>query len=65
MSRKEARAQVRPQALARAMRRIAYPEHLVRELVEESPQPTGTSARCSTINETSYDASFASSPWPC
>jgi tRNA-splicing ligase RtcB (3'-phosphate/5'-hydroxy nucleic acid ligase) len=37
MSRKEARAQVRPQALARAMRRIAYPEHLVRELVEEAP----------------------------
>jgi tRNA-splicing ligase RtcB len=37
MSRKEARALVRPQALARAMRRIAYPEHLVRDLVEEAP----------------------------
>jgi tRNA-splicing ligase RtcB len=37
MSRKEARAQVRPQALAQVMRRIAYPEHLLRQLVEEAP----------------------------
>jgi tRNA-splicing ligase RtcB len=37
MSRKEARTLVRPQALARAMRRIAYPERLLRQLVEEAP----------------------------
>ena len=37
MSRKEARAQVRPQALAQAMRRVVYPEHLLRQLVEEAP----------------------------
>ena len=37
MSRKEARAQVRPQALAAAMRRVVYPEYLVRQLVEEAP----------------------------
>jgi tRNA-splicing ligase RtcB len=37
MSRKQARAQVRPQALAAAMRRVVYPEHLVRLLVEEAP----------------------------
>jgi tRNA-splicing ligase RtcB len=37
MSRKEARARVRPQALARAMGRVAYPEHLLRQLVEEAP----------------------------
>jgi tRNA-splicing ligase RtcB len=37
MSRKEARAQVRPPALAEAMRRVVYPEHLLRQLVEEAP----------------------------
>jgi tRNA-splicing ligase RtcB len=37
MSRKEARGQVRPEALAKAMRRVAYPEHLQRQLVEEAP----------------------------
>jgi tRNA-splicing ligase RtcB len=37
MSRKEARARVRPRALAEAMRRIVYPERLLRQLVEESP----------------------------
>jgi tRNA-splicing ligase RtcB len=37
MSRKEARSRVRPDALARAMRRVVYPEHLVRDLVEEAP----------------------------
>ncbi len=37
MSRKEARAAIRPQALAQAMRRIVYPKHLERSLVEESP----------------------------
>jgi tRNA-splicing ligase RtcB len=37
MSRKEARARVRPRALAEAMRRVVYPEHLVRQLVEEAP----------------------------
>ncbi len=37
MSRKEARAQVRPKALAEAMRRVVYPEHLLRQLVEEAP----------------------------
>ncbi len=37
MSRKEARARVRSEALAQAMRRIAYPEHLLRQLVEEAP----------------------------
>jgi tRNA-splicing ligase RtcB len=37
MSRKEARTRVRPQALAEAMRRIVYPEHLARQLVEEAP----------------------------
>jgi tRNA-splicing ligase RtcB (3'-phosphate/5'-hydroxy nucleic acid ligase) len=37
MSRKEARTQVRPKALAEAMRRIVYPERLLRQLVEEAP----------------------------
>lgn len=37
MSRKEAHAEVRPEALARAMRRIAYPERLLHQLVEEAP----------------------------
>jgi tRNA-splicing ligase RtcB len=37
MSRREARARVRPKALADAMRRIAYPEHLLRQLAEEAP----------------------------
>lgn len=37
MSRKEARARIRPQALARSMQRVAYPEHLLRQLVEEAP----------------------------
>ena len=37
MSRKEARSQVRPSALAEAMRRVVYPEHLLRHLVEEAP----------------------------
>jgi tRNA-splicing ligase RtcB len=37
MTRKEARARVRPRALADAMRRVVYPEHLARHLVEEAP----------------------------
>jgi tRNA-splicing ligase RtcB len=37
MTRKEARAKVRPRALAEAMRRTVYPEHLLRQLVEEAP----------------------------
>jgi tRNA-splicing ligase RtcB len=37
MSRKEARAAIRSEALARTMRRIPYPKHLERSLVEESP----------------------------
>jgi tRNA-splicing ligase RtcB len=37
MSRKEARANIKPHALARAMRRVAYPEALVKSLVEEAP----------------------------
>jgi tRNA-splicing ligase RtcB len=37
MSRKEARKQVRPRALAQAMRRVVYPEHLLNQLVEEAP----------------------------
>jgi tRNA-splicing ligase RtcB len=37
MSRREARAKVRPKALAEAMRRVVYPEHLLRHLVEEAP----------------------------
>lgn len=37
MSRREARAAIRPQALAQAMRRVVYPKHLERSLVEESP----------------------------
>jgi len=37
MSRKEARARIRPHALAQAMRRVVYPEHLAKELVEEAP----------------------------
>jgi tRNA-splicing ligase RtcB len=37
MSRKEARARIRPRALAEAMRRTVYPEHLLRQLVEEAP----------------------------
>ncbi len=37
MSRKEARSRIRPHSLAQAMRRVAYPEHLARQLVEEAP----------------------------
>jgi tRNA-splicing ligase RtcB len=37
MSRKEARKQVRPRALAQTMRRVVYPEHLLNQLVEEAP----------------------------
>lgn len=37
MTRKEAHARVRPEALAQVMRRVAYPEHLLRRLVEEAP----------------------------
>jgi tRNA-splicing ligase RtcB len=37
MSRKEARARVRPDALAHAMRGVVYPEQLARALVEEAP----------------------------
>ena len=37
MSRKEARAGIRPKALAQAMRRVAYPEGLAARLVEEAP----------------------------
>lgn len=37
MSRKEARVAIRPEALARAMRRVVYPEALARRLVEEAP----------------------------
>jgi tRNA-splicing ligase RtcB (3'-phosphate/5'-hydroxy nucleic acid ligase) len=37
LTRTEARARVRPQALAQAMRRIVWPEHLARRLVEEAP----------------------------
>jgi tRNA-splicing ligase RtcB len=37
MSRKEARARIRVDALVRTMRRVAYPEHLRRQLVEEAP----------------------------
>jgi tRNA-splicing ligase RtcB len=37
MSRKEARANIKPHALARAMRRVAYPEALAKSLVEEAP----------------------------
>jgi tRNA-splicing ligase RtcB (3'-phosphate/5'-hydroxy nucleic acid ligase) len=37
MSRKEARATVRPQALEQAMRHVVYPKHNTKALVEESP----------------------------
>jgi tRNA-splicing ligase RtcB len=37
LSRKEARSAIKPQALAQAMRRVVYPKHLERSLVEESP----------------------------
>lgn len=37
LTRKEARARIRPEALAREMRRIVWPAHLARHLVEESP----------------------------
>lgn len=37
MSRREARLRVRPESLAHAMRRIAWPAHLKRHLVEEAP----------------------------
>jgi tRNA-splicing ligase RtcB (3'-phosphate/5'-hydroxy nucleic acid ligase) len=37
MSRKEARSAIRPEALARAMRRVVYPQALARHLVEEAP----------------------------
>ena len=37
MTRREARSKIRPAALSQAMRRIAWPEHLARRLVEEAP----------------------------
>lgn len=37
LTRKEARARIHPEALARDMRRIVWPAHLARQLVEESP----------------------------
>lgn len=37
MTRREARERVAPRALARAMRRVVYPEALARDLVEEAP----------------------------
>lgn len=37
MSRKEARAGIRPEMLKRIMRRVVYPEHLSAHLVEEAP----------------------------
>ncbi len=37
MSRKEARAGIRPEVLKRIMRRVVYPEHLSAHLVEEAP----------------------------
>ena len=37
MSRKEARAAIGTKSLAQAMRRVVYPEHLARKLVEEAP----------------------------
>lgn len=37
MSRKEARKHVRPRALEQVMRRVAYPEHLLNQLVEDAP----------------------------
>jgi tRNA-splicing ligase RtcB len=38
MSRKQARSDIAPRALASAMRRVVYPEALARSLVEEAPQ---------------------------
>jgi tRNA-splicing ligase RtcB len=37
MSRKQARAAIRPQALARAMKGVVYPAHIAERLVEEAP----------------------------
>ena len=37
MTRREARARIRPAALVQTMRRIAWPDHLARRLVEEAP----------------------------
>jgi len=37
LTRTQARATIRPAALARDMRRIVWPEHLARKLVEEAP----------------------------
>jgi tRNA-splicing ligase RtcB (3'-phosphate/5'-hydroxy nucleic acid ligase) len=37
MSRTDARRKVRPKALAETMRRIVYPEKLLKQLVEEAP----------------------------
>jgi tRNA-splicing ligase RtcB len=37
LTRTEARKRLRPEALARDMRRIVWPEHLARKLVEEAP----------------------------
>jgi tRNA-splicing ligase RtcB len=37
LTRTEARARIRPAALARDMRRVVWPEHLARRLVEEAP----------------------------
>ena len=54
MSRKEARRAIKPQALAQAMRRVVYPKHLERSLVEErAPLRIATSRRSSTPSKTS------------
>jgi len=37
LSRKEARARIRTEALRQSMRRVVYPKHLERNLVEEAP----------------------------
>jgi len=37
MTRREARTRIRTEALTQSMRRIAWPSHLARQLVEESP----------------------------
>jgi len=37
LARKEARAAIPPEALREAMRRVAFPQHLARSLVEEAP----------------------------
>jgi len=50
LTRTEARREIHPEALARSMRRIVWPEHLARRLVEEAPSAYRDIARVSGVS---------------